>query len=152
MSPTSCHVWERMSFAQRVVIAAVVALYCSTPALALDPGQRACQSAIASAGRQLLQRSADLLASCQRGVVNGSLPAGTDCVADPSTAQKRVAAAALPLARIRAVCTDAQVAALAPAGDCAEAQTVAALAACIEGSHDAEAENLTAVTGAGRAL
>jgi beta-glucosidase len=140
-----------MSFAGRAGLALALALSWSAPAHALDPGLRACQAAIADSGRQLLQRSADILATCERAVITGSLPAGTDCVADPAIRQRRTAAAALPLARIQAVCSDAQVSALAPGGDCSEAQTVAALSACIRGSHEGMAESLTDALGTGAA-
>src|SRR5215470_5777387 len=140
-----------MSFVGRAGLALIAVLSWSAPGYPLDPGQRACQAAIAGSGRQLLQRSADILATCQRGVITGSLPVATDCVADPAIRQRRTAAAALPLARIRAVCSDAQVSALAPGGDCSEAQTVAALSACIRGSHEGMAESLTDVLGAGEA-
>src|SRR5262249_51763468 len=62
-------------------------------------------------------------------------------------------AARQPAHRIRRACSDATVAALAPAGDCDGTRTVADLVACLRASHEGEAESLVAVTAAaGRRL
>ncbi len=133
---------EGMSIIRMVVVASSLAVAVGAPARGLDAADRVCQTAIADAGRQLLKRSAAILAACQRSVASGALPAGTDCLGDTATNQRRAAAAGPPLAHIQLACSDAQVAALAPAGDCAGARTVADLRACIRGSHDSEAAAL----------
>lgn len=142
---------EEMSIIRTMVVASSLAVLVVTSARGLDAADRACQAAIADAGRQLLKRSAAILASCERSVASGALPAGTDCLSDAATTQRRVAAAGRPLAHIQLACNAAQVAALAPAGDCADARTVADLLACMRGSHDGEAAALIAVADAARA-
>ena len=47
--------------------------------------------------------------------------------------------------RIQSVCSDAEVAAIAAAGDCFGASTVTALIACLRTSHESHAEALSAV-------
>jgi len=136
-----------MPCARRLAAATLVFLFSVAPVSALDVDQRACQAAVANAGRNLLRRSAGLIASCQRAVAAGTLPAGTDCLNDPSTSERRAAAAVLPLRGIASACTDEQVAALAPAGECRDATTVAALMACISGSHAGAADAMGAVLG-----
>jgi len=129
----------------RLAVAILIALINAAPLQALDPSERQCQNAIATAGKRLLKRSLAALASCERAVARGGVPAGTDCLTDPTTAQKRAEAAAKSADRITQRCTDAVVTSLAPAGECSGARTVADVVACITGSHDAEAGTLLQV-------
>jgi beta-glucosidase len=136
-----------------IVAAAVSGAAVATPASHALTADQQCQRAIASAGARIFRRSAAILASCERKLVRGALPAGTDCLADPATRQKRVDLAATVGGRIGAKCTDADAAALLPGGDCAGVQTSAALVGCIGGSHTAAADGLVATaSGAGGAL
>ena len=135
----------------RLTVVLLIALCWVSSAAALDSDPGACQAAIASAGRILLRRSAALVAACQQAVGAGLLPAATDCIVDPATVERRNAAALIPLRRISLACTDAEVAALAPAGECRDAATVVELLACLGGSHAAEADALSAALGGARA-
>ena len=105
---------------------------------ALTPEQQ-CQKAIASAGARFLKRSTAILTSCQRAIARGALPAGTDCLTDAATSNRRAGAAAKLARKIGAKCTDATAGSLALGGDCAGARTVAAIVGCISGSHAAAA-------------
>lgn len=110
--------------------------------------QRECQRAIARSGRQLVDSATRLLARCGAEIARGARAAGTDCLNDATTVAARDATALAALARIDAHCTDADVAALAPAGDCRGATTVTALVGCLRATHDAEVDALAAVAGA----
>src|SRR5215813_10286661 len=103
----------------------------------LTPSQRKCQAAIASAGRQLVDQATSILADCSRDVAGGKLPPGTRCLMDAGVTQARSNAANTALQPLLRRCTDSDVAALAPAGDCRGATTVPALIACLHATHDA---------------
>ncbi len=105
---------------------------------ALTPEQH-CQKAIASAGARFLKKSTTILTSCQGAIARGALPAGTDCLTDAATSDRRAAAAARLARRIGAKCTDTEATSLMLGGDCAGARTVAAIVGCIGGSHAAAA-------------
>src|SRR5437870_3155083 len=132
----------------RVVIASIVVFVGVTRAVALTGPDERCQQAIAGSGLKLLGRSAAILAACGREIARGHLPAGTDCLADPATAQARDAAATKALASVGALCSDGSVMAIAPAGDCRGAATVADVSACLRATHDAEAVTLSAIVDA----
>ena len=122
-----------------------VLLAVSAPALGATSSDRRCQEAVATGGRQILERSASALAACRRAVARGRLPVGTDCLADADVVRRRSAAAASAARRIGSACTDALVIALRPGGDCEGVATVAELTACLRATHEAEAERLVAV-------
>jgi beta-glucosidase len=126
----------------------VAALLSGTAAAAPSSSTRRCQSTIADAGRRVFGRAGTRLATCARNVARGTLPPGTRCVDDPAVRADRDADATAALAPVAARCNDGDVAALAPAGDCRGATTVAALRACLRASHDAEADALAAVVDA----
>ena len=136
-----------MSAVGRLAVTALL-LASVAPAAALTSAERRCQGAIADAGRRLLSRTRTILAACGRDVARGTLPPGTGCLDDPTVLAARDAAATMALAPIAARCTDADVATLAPAGDCRGAGTVAALMACLRATHDAEANALGAIVDA----
>src|SRR5437660_9008122 len=107
-----------MSTLRRFVLASSLLVAGSVSAATLGPSQRKCQGAIARGGLQLLDRSMSILGACSRDVARGALPPGTRCLVDPATVQARSAAATRTLAPLLGECSDATVAALAPAGDC----------------------------------
>jgi beta-glucosidase len=132
----------------RLALALVLALGGLVHAAALTPSQRKCQGAIAGAGRKLLDGATAILAACSRDVARGALPPGTSCLADPTAVHARTTAASKALRPVVEHCTDADVEALAPAGDCRGVTTVTALVGCLRATHDAEAEALSAVVDA----
>ncbi|MGH7790249.1 MAG: hypothetical protein ACRERC_25500, partial [Candidatus Binatia bacterium] len=134
--------WRR-----RLVVMGALALLLPAAAHATP---QACQQVAATAGRQMFGRAQTILAGCQRAIARGSLPAGTDCHADPATAAKRLAALRAPIDRVLATCSDADVAGLTPGGPCDGVKTAAAFAACLAASHGAEADALIAVSDAAR--
>src|SRR5262245_14900174 len=128
--------WNRFAAAVLFVVAGAAWAH------ALTPAERACQIAVARAGRQIYERSMTILASCHRAVAGGALPSGTDCLTDPETAARRAETAAAATQRVLGSCTDGTLAALTLGGDCAGADTVVEAVACLQASHDAEAEAL----------
>jgi beta-glucosidase len=133
---------------ERFRVLAISVLLAGVPAHALAPPERRCQEAIASAGRHLVDRSMDALASCGQRVARGELPPATDCLAEPTTSGERTSAAARATTSLRTGCKFANVASLGLGGGCAGAGTLAALVACLRESHQAEAESLVAATDA----
>ena len=107
-----------MPHSSRLAVAVLSLLFTAAWAHALTAAERACQLAIARSGRQMFERSMTILASCHRAVAGGALPAGTDCLTHPETAARRADSSASATQRVQGSCTDADVAALAPAGDC----------------------------------
>jgi beta-glucosidase len=89
------------------------------------------------------------VADCTRDLARGRLPPGASCSAGPSIAQALDAAAAKALQPIARDCTDADVAAIAPAGDCRGVGTVGALVECLRATHRADAMALSSVVDAG---
>src|SRR5262245_13764462 len=137
-----------MSQASRLALAMLLSLAGLAHAATLTPAQRACQDAIASSGRKLLENAAAILAGCHSDVARGALPPGTSCVIDPVITQARSAAASKALRPVVERCTDADVTALAPAGDCRGVTTVTELISCLRATHEADAEVMTAVVDA----
>jgi beta-glucosidase len=134
-----------MSLPRGLLVAALCAAMVAPASARVDPQQR-CQETVAAAGRILLGRSMVILGSCRHAIERGVLPPGTACVSRSQTRRTLARAARAPEDRIRRACSDAAVAALVPAGECAGERTVADLAACIRASHEGEAESLVAVT------
>jgi beta-glucosidase len=122
-----------------------ILLAVTAPALGATSSDRRCQEAVATSGRQILERSATALAACRRAVARGRLPVGTDCLADADVVRRRSEAAASASRRIGGACNDGLVVALHPGGDCDGVTTVAELTACLRATHEAEAERLVAV-------
>ncbi len=141
-----------MAIARRLAALALAHLVAAAPGSAATHAERRCQQALADAGRQLFQQSMGLLASCQGAVAPGRLPAGTDCLTHPATVAKRATAAVRAARRIRDACSRAAAASLRLGGACAGGHTPQTLAACIEGSHDADAALLVGVADAARDL
>ena len=83
----------------------------------------------------LVRGSLAAVAACQSRLARGTLPDGTDCVAD--SAARRSAAGGRLAARIRHACTGQAY--FTPAGDCANVGTPETLAACVQATHDAGA-------------
>jgi beta-glucosidase len=137
-----------MSRFGRALVAAALLNAGVASAATLGPAERKCQSAIARGGIAVLDRSLAILAACGRDVARGVLPPDTQCLIDPATVQARDDAASQALAPIGLQCSDAMVAALAPAGDCRGAGSVVELRACLEATHDAEAVTVSAVVDA----
>src|SRR5262245_8219558 len=133
---------------RQATLIVLLALAGTAHAAALTPSQRTCQDAIASSGRKLLENATAILAECHSDVARGALPPGTPCVTDPVITQARSAAATKALRPVVERCTDADVTALAPAGDCRGVTTVTALTACLRATHQADAEAMTAVVDA----
>jgi beta-glucosidase len=127
----------------RLLVTAVIIL--SATGSRADDG---CQRALPPAARQFLGRSLAALADCHERIARGSLPAGTDCVVEPTTVRRRAVATTRLRRRIRKRCTDADAASLMAGGDCLDARTAAALATCVGGSHAADAAAVIAVTDA----
>ena len=90
----------------------------------------------------------EALGDCRRAIGRGVLPAGTDCLTDPATTAARTAGADRAVAPLARACTNAAVAAIAPAGDCEGVSTVADLVACLRTTHTIEAATLLAVADA----
>ncbi|HLK11975.1 MAG TPA: glycoside hydrolase family 3 C-terminal domain-containing protein [Candidatus Binatia bacterium] len=124
-------------------LALLAALLTAAPAPALTPEGR-CQAGVAAAGARYFDRSLAILTACRAAIARGRLPAGTDCLARSATTRRRAEAAAALTHRVRRACSETAAAALMPGGDCAGARTPAALAACVAGSHEADAEALIA--------
>jgi beta-glucosidase len=127
---------------RRPLIAGLV-LVVATHAGATQPDRR-CQTAIAAAGRKIFSRSLSILASCARTPARDH---HVDCLASPVTRRIRDAMAAEARRFLEGACTDDQVAALGPAGDCTGVATVAELSACLRATHGADAEGLLALAG-----
>src|SRR4029450_13115667 len=100
------------------LLAPLAVLAAGVNAAPLTPAQRTCQDATARGGRKLLEGATALVADCTRDLARGRLPPGASCSAGPSIAQALDAAAAKALQPIARDCTDADVAAIAPAGVC----------------------------------
>ena len=110
---------------------------------ALASGDNGCATAVAATGRQLLRRTAAILASCHHDIAqNGS---GTDCLVDTATVQKRTAVANRLTERLGTVCSDAEIAALTLGGACLGTTTVAGLVDCLLAGHEADAEAVSAL-------
>ena len=107
-----------------------------------------CQRTVGQIGRQLMAVDLAALQLCQQGIAAGQLPAATDCFTDATTRQRRDAAAAQRLSRVTQACSDADVLALAPAGDCDNASNASALGACLGAAHDNASERLIGVAAA----
>jgi beta-glucosidase len=114
----------------------------------LTPPQRRCQETMARGGRALVDAATGVAADCSRDVARGQLPPATSCLAGPAIEHALDAAATKALAPVARRCTDADVAAIAPAGDCRGVATVAALLDCMRATHLAEARTLSAVVDA----
>src|SRR5262249_27685058 len=106
--------------------------------------QRRCQETIARAGRALLERATAAVADCRRGASRDSA-----CLAQPSVSRAIDGAARKALRPVARRCHDADVAAIAPAGDCRGARTVGALVACLGATHRAQAAALSSVVDGG---
>jgi beta-glucosidase len=130
----------RRSHRRPAIIAGLV-LAVAARAGATAPDRR-CQAAVAAAGRKLFSRSLAILASCARRSAHDHR---SDCLNDPATRRMRDAAAVGTRRFIEHACTDAQIAALGPAGACTGVLTVADLSACLRASHEAEAADLLAL-------
>lgn len=135
----------RMSTCYRLALATLLILDGLAHAAAPTASQRKCQEAIARGGRKLVDGAGAILAACGHDVARGALPAGTTCLTEQGSVDARSTVANKALSPIVRSCTDADVVALAPAGDCRDAATVAALVACLRATHDAEADALHGV-------
>jgi beta-glucosidase len=138
----------RMSIPRPFALVPLVFLAAAAQAALLTPPQRRCQESIARGGRALVDAATGLVADCSRDLARGELPPGTSCLASPSLAQALDAAASKALQPVARRCTDADVAAIAPAGDCRGVATVAALLDCLRATHLGEALALSAVVDA----
>ena len=128
----------------RLALVAGLMLVLAARAGATEPDRR-CQAAIAAAGRKLFSRSLAILASCARTLAHDRR---VDCLAGPATRRLRDVMASGTRRFVEHACSDAQVAALGPAGACTGVATVAELSACLRATHDAEAEGLLALASA----
>src|SRR5439155_109857 len=81
-------------------------------------------------------------------VATGARAASTDCLGDAAIARRRAAAARAARRRLGRACSVEAAAALHLGGDCAEAHTPDAVAGCLVGTHDADADAVLAVTDA----
>lgn len=125
----------------------LIVLAVASTAHAASP-ERKCQSAAAVAGRQILGRTLEALGDCRRAIGRGVLPPATDCRTEPRTTAARNAGVARATAKLARACTDAAVAAIAPAGDCEGVTTVGALVACLRTTHATAAATLIDVADA----
>jgi len=128
--------------------ALLVILLAAGAARATGPAERRCERALTRVGPRLLARSTGLLAACARAVATGARAASTDCLADPAIARRRAAAARAARRRLGRACSVEAAAALHLGGDCAEARTPDAVAGCLVGTHDADADAVLAVADA----
>jgi beta-glucosidase len=140
----------QMSFSRSLApVASLLLLAAAADAAPLTPPQRRCQESIARAGRALLEGAATAVADCRRDASRGKVPPTTGCVARPSVSRAIDAAARKALRPVGRRCSDADVAAIAPAGDCRGARTVGALVECLRATHRAQAAALSSVVDAG---
>ena len=128
--------------------ALLVILLATGAARATEPAERRCERALGRVGPRLLARSTGLLAACARAVATGARAASTDCLADAAIARRRAAAARVARRRLGRACSVEAAAALHLGGDCADARTPDAIAGCLVGTHDADADAVLAVAGA----
>src|SRR5262249_32525391 len=138
-----------MVIGRLAMVAAIVILAALVSAPARVP-QRHCQQTIARVGRRLLDESLASLESCQRRIVRGALPTGSDCLTARATVRGQAAEMAGAARALRRACSDADVVSLAPAGACTGARRVADLTTCLASGAAGAAETLVAVSAADR--
>lgn len=102
-----------------------------------------CQDAVAEAGINVAHEAFASLAACDARITRGALPANTNCIVATATDRRHSVRFVKP---IRHACRRTT---LPRGGDCADATTADALAACIAQTHDAYAVLATQVLGRG---
>lgn len=102
---------------------------------ALTPEQTRCRKRVVGEGRALVINVQKALGRCRERIAKSLLPPSTDCMLEPTTADKLTRADTRIAARIPVACPDAVVAGLSFGGDCGGVITGAALATCVRDTH-----------------
>lgn len=105
------------------------------PGGAVASPQISCQKAVAKEGVGYAANRLGALQKCKLKVSKGTLPAATNCAADPTTATKISGFESKANTKILAKCPDTSVVALTFDKPCTGASTGAGLAACAVGTH-----------------
>ncbi len=140
-----------MSTPRTLVLAASLAILAPAAHPApLTRSQVRCQETIARSGRTLFDGATVLVADCTRAIARGKPGGGSSCLTSARLTRALDATATRALRPVARRCTDADVLAIAPAGECRGARTAGALAECLAATHRAEAAALSGVVDAAR--
>jgi len=124
-------------------LALMTTLY-GTPGLVGSP-QITCQKTASKESINYANSRLGALQKCKDKVSKGSLPPGTNCTADPSTAANLTKYLTKAVTKIQTKCPDASVAALGFGKPCAGTGTSTGISACATGTHRDRADGLLIV-------
>jgi hypothetical protein len=114
-----------------VAITALILSLSSGPAPgALTTDQFKCQNTVAKQGRKLFKKTFKLLAKCHDKISKGTLPFGTDCTVETTTAGKIADAETKFQQKVEDKCSDSTIDSLDFGGGCFGVTTQADLVAC----------------------
>ncbi len=109
---------------------------------ALTTDQQKCQKRVAREGKKFVSKSLQQLNKCHDKIATGSLPALTDCRAEPGTAAKITTAEGKLASGIAKDCADPVISSLVFGGACFGVETLAELQACSLAVHESEVDRI----------
>jgi hypothetical protein len=124
-------------------LALLITLY--GPGGAVGSPEIGCQKTAAKESIGYAVKRLNTIQKCKNGVAKGTLPAGTDCIADPTTATKLNLYANKAVSKIQLKCPDTSVAALGFGKPCTGSTTWAGLSACAVGTHRDRADKMLVI-------